>query len=562
MPNRNSQTIVFAALWACLVAIALSTRPLLPIDETRYITVAWEMHLSGNWLVPSLNGEFYSHKPPLLFWIINLGWSLFGVSEVWARLVAPLFGLGCVVLTGVLARLLWPGREGEQVGWVAPLILLGSTWWTVFTTLSMFDLLVAFCMLIGLIGLVLARRGRFWTGFAWFGVGIGLGVLAKGPVILVYLLPTALLAPLWARNDQWGVLKHGWGRWYAGLFGGLLFGAAIALVWAIPAAISGGKAYSDAIFWGQTAGRMRDSFAHRRPFWWYLPLLPLLVFPWFVWPPFWRAVASLRHGVEPALRFALASSLIGLVVFSAISGKQPHYLLPLYPGFALFLARQVILQQENIRRRDQILPGVLLLILGLAVMAAPAVLLAQPQVADRLNLPPWPLLNVELMGGALVLASLVAMLMRLDQARLRAVPALMILPLALFASVHLFGMPAARPTYDLAAASQFLKGEEVAGHPLAHAGTYHGEYQFLGRLTKPVAEIEYAEIPGWLAAHPNGRVIARYSNLPSDKARPLFAQGHRGRIMVVWDLAAMESDPAAFPIQDRDAKTPSSTRIR
>jgi 4-amino-4-deoxy-L-arabinose transferase-like glycosyltransferase len=54
-----------------------------PIDETRYLTVAWEMWLRQDFLVPYLNGATYSHKPPLLFWLINLSWGMFGVSE-WA----------------------------------------------------------------------------------------------------------------------------------------------------------------------------------------------------------------------------------------------------------------------------------------------------------------------------------------------------------------------------------------------------------------------------------------------------------------------------------------------
>ena len=52
--------------------------------------------------------------------------------------------------------------------------------------------------------------------------------------------------------------------------------AAIGLGWALPAAAAGGEDYANHILWGQTAGRVVESFAHRRPFWWYLPLLPLL----------------------------------------------------------------------------------------------------------------------------------------------------------------------------------------------------------------------------------------------------------------------------------------------
>jgi hypothetical protein len=58
-----------------LFAIAcIWLRPLWPVDETRYASVAWEMWLRGDFLVPYINGEPYSHKPPLLFWLIHAGW--------------------------------------------------------------------------------------------------------------------------------------------------------------------------------------------------------------------------------------------------------------------------------------------------------------------------------------------------------------------------------------------------------------------------------------------------------------------------------------------------------
>src|SRR3569832_988308 len=83
-------------LWLLLVAISLYGRSFVPIDETRYVTVAWEMWLRGDFLVPYLNGEPYSHKPPLLFWLIQLGWKIFGVNDWWPRLMPSLFSLGSV----------------------------------------------------------------------------------------------------------------------------------------------------------------------------------------------------------------------------------------------------------------------------------------------------------------------------------------------------------------------------------------------------------------------------------------------------------------------------------
>ena len=48
-----------------LLAPVVFLLPPLPIDETRYLAVAWEMHRTGEFLVPHLNGELYPQKPPL-----------------------------------------------------------------------------------------------------------------------------------------------------------------------------------------------------------------------------------------------------------------------------------------------------------------------------------------------------------------------------------------------------------------------------------------------------------------------------------------------------------------
>jgi 4-amino-4-deoxy-L-arabinose transferase-like glycosyltransferase len=191
-----------------LVGAALALRPILPIDETRYVSVAWEMWVRGDFLVPHLNGVPYSDKPPLLFWMFHLGWWFFGVNEWWPRVVPALFALANLGLTARLARRLWPDRP--QVAASAPAVLLGFLLWTVFTTMVMFDMLVAFCVLAALLGLEEAwRRGGVRP---WLQVGgaLGLGILAKGPVALVLPLAVAFLAPWWGKGI--GPLSPGTGE--------------------------------------------------------------------------------------------------------------------------------------------------------------------------------------------------------------------------------------------------------------------------------------------------------------------------------------------------------------
>ncbi|HYQ72329.1 MAG TPA: glycosyltransferase family 39 protein, partial [Gammaproteobacteria bacterium] len=120
MHARRTGWPALGVLWLLVVASALFTRPLLPVDETRYAAVAWEMWARGDFLVPYLNGEPYSHKPPLFFWLIHAGWWLFGASEWVVRLVPPVLA-GLILLLGKrVAAQLWPQdrRAQSAVPWV------------------------------------------------------------------------------------------------------------------------------------------------------------------------------------------------------------------------------------------------------------------------------------------------------------------------------------------------------------------------------------------------------------------------------------------------------------
>ncbi|NUO71771.1 MAG: hypothetical protein HOQ10_03525 [Frateuria sp.] len=91
------------AVAAALLLPALVLPPV-PIDETRYLAVAWNMHFSGEWLVPWLDGAPYPDKPPLLFWLINLAWGVAGVHAWVARVLEVLVALCTLPLLRRLAR--------------------------------------------------------------------------------------------------------------------------------------------------------------------------------------------------------------------------------------------------------------------------------------------------------------------------------------------------------------------------------------------------------------------------------------------------------------------------
>ena len=514
-PADRSLGLLLAG-WAAFAIASLWLRPLWPVDETRYVSVAWEMWLRGDFLVPWANGEPYSHKPPLLFWLMQLGWAVFGVNEWWPRLIAPLLAFAAVPLLRRLEKLLWNERGH------APWILFGTLLFAAFITLTMFDLLLLLCVMAGMIGVLELSHGRRGAALAWLGAGIGLGVLAKGPVVLLHVLPAAVVAP-WVWAPQ---LKEKLARWYRDLLLGTLIGAALALAWALPAAHAGGEAYRHAILWGQTAGRVSESFAHRAPLWYYLPLLPLILFPWVVLPSFWRGMKNSWKENQP--RFLLAWLVLTLVGFSLVSGKQAKYLVPMLPAFALLVGIALQKTKDAPRWWDMLPPvaGFLALPAGLLWIRARPADLALPEWGSAIPL--WPIV---------ILAAAAPLLMvfwrKDDAARVRALAFGLLFAFAVACAGVL---PAFAPYGDTMPAAQYLAAQQRLKVPLAHLGKYHAQYNFTGRLREPIAILEARELRGWAATHPAGQVITveRKPAGVTDAPRPDFQGPFRGAWVQVW----------------------------
>jgi 4-amino-4-deoxy-L-arabinose transferase-like glycosyltransferase len=506
--------LLLVLLWAATVVGGLMTRPAWPIDETRYLAVAWEMWNHGEILVPHLNGAPYSDKPPLLFWLIEAGWRVFGVQEWWARTVPSLFALVSLFLTARLGRKLWPERP--EVGAAAPFLLVATFFWSFFTTVLLFDMLLVFCTLVGLLGLVRASREERW-GWTLFAGAIALGILAKGPATLLWLLPAAAAAPWWAGTEAARPR-----RWYPRAAVAMVVGIALALVWAIPAALSGGRAYADAILWNQTAGRVANAFAHRRPVWWYLPFAPLLVLPWLLWSGIrMRKREDGPLSVDRGIRLCAVWAIAGFVAFSLVSGKQIHYLLPLLPATALFGARLLASSESPVRRRSLVGVATCFLVLG-------AVLAGARSLSAAFGLPTW-VADLPPVSGVVVAALGVILLVVPIRSRLAALQTISACSVvAIIVMLAAVGRSAA-PLYDVSRVARLLGQLEREGHPLAHAGKYRGEYHFAGRLKRPLEVIERQDVDRWFSRHPDGYVVVYSSRTliaePEDELRHDFRGG-------------------------------------
>jgi 4-amino-4-deoxy-L-arabinose transferase-like glycosyltransferase len=478
------------ALWLATVLCALLCRPPMPIDETRYLSVAWEMWQHNQWLVPHSNGLPYSHKPPLLFWLIHLGWSMVGVNEWTARLTAPLFGLATILLAQQLARLLWP--EHRRLREALPYLLLGTCFWSLYATLTMFDLLVSCFALMAWIATWRLGRQRTWSGWLLYGAATGLGLLAKGPVILLYVLPPALVAPWWTDSET----RPSWPAWYSCLTAAVLLGLLMALAWALPAARSGGEEYAQAILLGQTTGRILHAFAHQRPLYWYLVFLPLLFFPWSLHLPILASMRAWRP-TSPS-KYCLSIIVPAFLLLSLISSKQAHYLLPLFPP-TLLLLNHGALHADRPKPIHRWLVAASFLILALFLGTA-RLLPSGGETALISTIPSW-------LGLAPLLAA--GLVLRPKDDTCRSVVTIGLVSTGLLVSLHLGLRPQLHMVYGLADIGQAMAAADRDNRPiLVYPPHLDDQFQFAGRLTRPVDVVSsLAESRSWCRRHPQGLVI-------------------------------------------------------
>jgi 4-amino-4-deoxy-L-arabinose transferase-like glycosyltransferase len=417
---------------------------------------------------------------------MHFGWWLFGVNAWIARLISPLFGLGAIFLSVRIGKILWP--EDKEIRRTLPFILLGMVFWSTYATLTMFDMLVTFFCLTAYLGLLQARQGHGARSWLLVGIAVGLGLLAKGPVVLLYILPPALLAPWWSTGP-----RVSWPRWYTSLVLALAAGILIALGWAVPAAKTGGTEYGHAILLGQTAGRILRSFAHDRPFFWYALWLPLLLFPWIFWGPVWRG--GMRLKIDDASRFCLSAIVPSFVLLSCISGKQVHYLLPLLPAAALLMARAARGGVSSLASDFRPLAA-LLFLAGIVLLVLPHLRLQGGDAKMLAFLPSW-LGVIPLLAG---LALTVPGSGSVPQGIIRAA----VFNVILLSLMHLVLSKPLQRLYDQAEIGAALRSAEESGAVIAVSpARLTDQFQFAGRLRRPLLPMSsLSEVGAWAEKNP------------------------------------------------------------
>jgi 4-amino-4-deoxy-L-arabinose transferase-like glycosyltransferase len=327
-PCRPFALLFLVVLPALLLYPTLSFHLFEP-DESRYAQIAREMLQRGEWVVPYLQSEPYLDKPPLLYWLIEASYVLFGV-QVWAaRLVPALAVHGCVLLVYLLGRRM----IGERAAFWGALALALSPGWVTMGRLLLMDSLLSFLMTLALLSAFEAVRGERlrWGWWLLASAACGLAVLTKGPVALLLLLP-----PLWLQRWLTG---SGCRIGRLGMLGCLFVILAVTLPW-YAAMTMRMPTFARDFIWEHNVRRFLAPFAHEHGLWFYIPvllggLLPgtLLLVPYLRFLLSSDPAIATRRTVE--FSFLLLSGGWCVFFFTLSQCKLPTYIMPAFPVLCL-----------------------------------------------------------------------------------------------------------------------------------------------------------------------------------------------------------------------------------
>ncbi|MEO8382052.1 MAG: glycosyltransferase family 39 protein [Acidobacteriota bacterium] len=345
------------ALAIVLLSVLLSPlrRELFVGDETKYSQVVREMRAGPfpqSFAVPTLEGEPFTHKPPLHFWLVATLTYLFGADSIWPYVLPSLIAFALLITLMYRAWGVMPAFVCSTA-----MLLWGSS------QTARMD--VAFAGLLALAALLLFRaRGALTMGA---GVAAGLAFLFKGPMAPVIVL--ALFAFEAIRLRRRPVARDALA---------LLPMLLLPLLWLVPALLVGGEAFWHEIIYKQTVGRAVNAWVHKAPPWFYLVRAPATLAPWF-----FVTVAALfatyrkRTPTGPEMRderarFAVSWILAVLVPYTLLSSKLDVYMIALLPAVALLAG--LFVEGEDVWGRRAAL-----LTLGLFALIGIAGLVVQPQ---------------------------------------------------------------------------------------------------------------------------------------------------------------------------------------
>jgi 4-amino-4-deoxy-L-arabinose transferase-like glycosyltransferase len=335
-PFAHSLTLTRTAafvLLAIFVCLGLIGHDPWKQDEAYAFGIVYSMLKYGDWVVPTLAGEPFMEKPPLVYLLAALTAKLtstFLPLHEGARLASGVLSAITIAATAMSARAIFGNDNGS--GRIAALVLVACLGFVMHARVLLTDLGVIAGVAIALYGFVtiFSRRDSV-APTVLIGTGAGIAFLSKGLVGIAVLGATALVLPM--QFKQWR------SRRYATILA-IAFVAALPwlVVWPVALYLRSPALFYD-WFWVNNVGRFlgfavpalgaknENALVWQTMLWFTFPALPLIAWAWWKKALDWRTMPGVQLG------FTFVALYMLMLTVSA-SGRD-NYFLPLLPAVAM-----------------------------------------------------------------------------------------------------------------------------------------------------------------------------------------------------------------------------------
>jgi 4-amino-4-deoxy-L-arabinose transferase-like glycosyltransferase len=298
-----------------------------------------------SYIVPRVGSEPYLRKPPLVNWLVAGSFKIFGARNEWtARLPSVLCVLAVALAFASIAR-----RSLGPNGSLAAAII----WLTNFGLLEKGRMIEIEALYVSLTALAFICwlswwevPGRRWLAWTVPWIFLGLALLAKGPLALLFFY-AVVLAVLWQATELRELRRRPH-------FVGLILMLTIFGAWAVPYLQMTEAGHVASVWSKQFSGRVTGTDFKFGDWLLNIPRGIAYLLPWVALLPFAR-FALLENENERKLCRALSLGVaVPFVVVNLVPGALPRYTMPLLAPaiwlLAIFIRSHALLWPKQLRK--------------------------------------------------------------------------------------------------------------------------------------------------------------------------------------------------------------------
>ncbi|MFH1198984.1 MAG: glycosyltransferase family 39 protein, partial [Candidatus Omnitrophota bacterium] len=300
-------------------------------DEVFYVQTAKEMVQQKTWVTPYLFGAPQFEKPIFLYWMLRVGFIIFGVdSNFGARFFPALFGMIGVLALYYLGLTVF---KNAKKAFICALVLASGGLYIGLTRTVFTDMIFSVFILLSMAAFYIGycRKERKALGTLGFYVFMGLAVLTKGPLGFLIPFGSAALFLIIKKDFKFLLSKYS--------FFGLLLFIGISFPWYILMIQKYGRTFTYEFFYNDHYRRLIEAEHPLADTWYFYPgSIFGCMFPWTLYlivAAYYYVKRFINKQVSVLDIFLACWIGVTFIIFQFAHSKLTSYIVPLFPALAI-----------------------------------------------------------------------------------------------------------------------------------------------------------------------------------------------------------------------------------